>query len=650
MIRWSRALTVLASVALGTLTACSGGDSNEPDCDAIAAALVSRIEVEPASATVNLGDSLQLSAVAYSCAGPMSEVNSFTWHSANDGQVSVSSTGLVKAVTSGGAVEIVAAAQGKEGSAAIATRPVPLARVTVEPSTATVGVNRTSTLTARGFDAQGREITGRPVQWSSANIGIVTVDQTGRITGVAPGGPVAVTATIEGQSASAQVSVALVPVSTVTVAPPTATIAAGTTQQFTATIRDELGNALAGRAVNWTSSDPLIASVNASTGLVTGNKPGEITLTATSEGRSGTARVTVSIGAPARLAFVQQPSSVQAGSTMSPAVTVEIQDAAGNRVTTANQQITLASSPSVTVGGNTATAVGGVATFSDITMNTPGAYTLIASSPGLTSATSNGFTVTARPATRLAFVQQPTIDTAGKAITPAITVELQDVTGARVTTSGVPITIAIGNNPGGSTLGGTVTQNTVNGVATFSNLTLNKTGTGYTLTASSPGLTSATSSAFNILPGAPVGLRLVTQPCSGSATCSAGTPLAPSPQFEVLDANGNRVTTGTGSNASVTVARTAGPGSATLGGTTTVTAANGLVTFGNLILNRAGNGYVLTASSNGLTSASTAAFEVVSGSGSLLSITSTIPTSVVSGSTLPAISVQLLDANGNLVT
>jgi hypothetical protein len=47
MIRWSRALTALASVALGTLTACSGGDSNAPDCDAIAAALVSRIEVVP---------------------------------------------------------------------------------------------------------------------------------------------------------------------------------------------------------------------------------------------------------------------------------------------------------------------------------------------------------------------------------------------------------------------------------------------------------------------------------------------------------------------------------------------------------------------------------------------------------------------------
>jgi uncharacterized protein YjdB len=653
MTRWSRALASLASVALGVLAACSGSDSTDPDCDAIAAALVSRIEVEPPSATVNLGDSLQLSAAAYSCAGPMSEVNSFTWRSANDGQATVSETGLVKAMASGGAVTIFAAAQGKEGSSAITTRLVPVDRVTVEPSTATVGVNRTSTLTARAFDAQDREITGRPVSWSSGNIGIVTVDETGRITGVAPGGPVAVTATIEGKSAAAQVSVALVPVSTVTVVPPTATIAAGATQQFTATLRDELGNALTGRAVNWTSSDPNIASINASTGLATGNRPGTVTITATSEGRSGTAQLTVNIGAPARLAFLQGPSSVQAGSTMQPAVTVEIQDAAGNRVTTANSQvISLAVTPSsgVTLGGNTATAVNGVATFNSFTVSTAGTYTLTASSAGLTSATSSSFVVTARPATRVAFVQQPTIDTAGKAITPAITVELQDISGARVTTSGVPITIAIGNNPGGSTLGGTLTQNTVNGVATFNNLTLNRSGDGYTLTASATGLTSATSSAFNIVAGAPVRLALVTQPCTGTSVCTAGSILAPSPQFEILDANGNRVTSGTGSNASVTIARTAGPGNAILSGTTTRTAAGGLVTFGDLRLDRSGTGYVLTATSSGLTSAATAAFNVAAGTGSVLSITSNVPASVAVGTTLPTISVQLLDANSNPVT
>ena len=132
-------------------------------------------------------------------------------------------------------------------------------------------------------------------------------------------------------------------------------------------------------------------------------------------------------------------------------------------------------------------------------------------------------------------------------------------------------------------------------------------------------------------------------------TCAAGTALTPSPQFEVLDANDNRVTTGTGSNASVTVALTGGPGNATLSGTTTVVAANGLVTFGNLLVSRTGTGFILTASSTGLTSVATAPFTVGTGTGSL-SITTAIPASVVSGSTLPTISVQLLDANSAPLT
>ena len=55
-------------------------------------------------------------------------------------------------------------------------------------------------------------------------------------------------------------------------------------------------------------------------------------------------------------------------------------------------------------------------------------------------------------------------------------------------------------------------MNAVNGVATFSNLTLNQIGTGYTLTAAASGLTGATSPAFNVTVGPPVKLVFLSQP------------------------------------------------------------------------------------------------------------------------------------------
>lgn len=60
------------------------------------------------------------------------------------------------------------------------------------------------------------------------------------------------------------------------------------------------------------------------------------------------------------------------------------------------------------------------------------------------------------------------------------------------------VTIALVNNPGGSTLGGTLTVTAVNGKATFSGLTLDKAGNGYTLLVSASGLTSAITNSLNV--------------------------------------------------------------------------------------------------------------------------------------------------------
>ncbi len=83
------------------------------------------------------------------------------------------------------------------------------------------------------------------------------------------------------------------PVASVAVSPATASVAVGQTVQLTATPKDTSGTSLTGRSVSWATSAPGVATVSGS-GLARGVAAGTAVITGTSEGKSGTARVTVS--------------------------------------------------------------------------------------------------------------------------------------------------------------------------------------------------------------------------------------------------------------------------------------------------------------------------------------------------------------------
>src|SRR3989454_4494726 len=106
------------------------------------------------------------------------------------------------------------------------------------------------------------------------------------------------------------------------------------------------------------------------------------------------------------------------------------------------------------------------------------------------------------------------------AITPAVEVTAQDAGGNTATGFTGNITVAIGTNPSTGTLSGTKTVAAVAGVATFSGLSIDKAGTGYTLTATGAG--STTSTAFNITAGTATQLVFNAQP--STTTAGAGTP------------------------------------------------------------------------------------------------------------------------------
>ena len=148
----------------------------------------------------------------------------------------------------------------------------------------------------------------------------------------------------------------------------------------------------------------------------------------------------------------------------------------------------------------------------DPTSGAFGGSTTVASVYTVTLTASNGvspdatqtftLTVNAAAGAKLAVVQGPTNTVAGGAITPAVTVQVQDQYGNNVPTAGTSVTLALGTNPAMGTLGGTLTQSTdATGLATFAGVSIAKAGVGYTLAASSGALTGATSASFTVTPG-----------------------------------------------------------------------------------------------------------------------------------------------------
>ncbi len=195
--------------------------------------------------------------------------------------------------------------------------------------------------------------------------------------------------------------------------------------------------------------------------------------------------------------------------------------------------------------------------------------------------------------------QTPSRVTAGSGF--GLTVAAEDASGDVLTSYNGPLTVSLGSNPGGGTLGGTTTVTASNGVASFSGLTLTRAGSGYSLNISGVGLATGTSAAFAITPAAASQI-VVTQGPSGVAANTAFTVVA-----AVEDQYGNLVTS---ANNAVTIAIGTNPGVGTLGGTTTVSAVNGVVTFSNLKISKKGKGYTLKLTSAGLAGTTTDAFNV----------------------------------------
>jgi hypothetical protein len=382
-------------------------------------------------------------------------------------------------------------------------------------------------------------------------------------------------------------------------------------------------------------------------------------LTASSPGLTlATSRfIDIAPGAVDHLEFAVQPSNSNVLAGITPQVEVKAVDGLGNIATGFVDDVTMALDASSTglgalSGTLTKTAVNGVAAFSDLSIDLVGAYVLLATDAGGAGAgtqISTGFDITPAASNRLVFTTQPSTATAGQSIPVVLTA--QDAVGATLIgfNGDVTVTITAGTGINGATLSGTTTATSangrvVNGIATFNDLSIDKKGTGYRLSATATGLAGATSNTFTINTAPATRVVFFVHP----ATTAAGQTMA-SVVVQARDDFGNVDNNFVGQ---VGLGISSNPGNGTLTGTTPVNAIAGVATFSNLSIDKSGSPYRLTAQSSGLTSDISSAFSIIGGAADHLTFT-VAPTTNVAGADIsqpPDIQVTAFDALGNVAT
>jgi len=290
---------------IATIRATSGSLTDSLVVHVVAFGSLATVTIEPASATITVGDSgVYLQAVFRDSAGH-SLGGGASWFSSDTTVVFVypcgSCSGDQALGRAPGMATVFATSQGKTGQATITVgRANPVATVTVVPGSASLTGGDNATFTAQLRDAAGNILSNRSVSWSSTDASIVEITSVNgpsatilaRAAGLA-----SLRATSEGKTGEASISVAApAPVATVTVVPNTADLAVGDSGvTFRADLRDAAGNLLTNRSVSWSASDNSIISVSGSGALVLvqPRAVGSAVLSATSEGKTGQATITV---------------------------------------------------------------------------------------------------------------------------------------------------------------------------------------------------------------------------------------------------------------------------------------------------------------------------------------------------------------------
>ena len=252
---------------------------------------VTGVAVSPVTVTVALNATLQLTASI----SPATATNpALSWTSSDTSIATVSSSGLVTAVSVGSATITATTADG--GFAATSTITVPkvsVRSVTLQPLFDRLAVGGTEQLIATINPASA---TNPTVTWKSSNPAVAAVSSTGVVTALARGFAIITVTTADKRKSAACVLHVYEPVTGILVTPTTATIRIHEAKLLHATVSPATA---AEKEVTWKSNNPVVATVS-DHGTITGHSAGTATITATTVDGGKTASCVVTVVAPAK--------------------------------------------------------------------------------------------------------------------------------------------------------------------------------------------------------------------------------------------------------------------------------------------------------------------------------------------------------------
>lgn len=265
--------------------------------------------------------------------------------------------------------------------------------VTVGSVTVTLGVAQvisggTTTASAEVRSTTGAVLSGRSISWSSSSPSVATIDGAGAIVAVSAG-TTSITATSEGKSGSATLTVTPPPVASVSLSLAQSSVVAGSTTSASVVLRDNGGNTLTGRSIAFTSSNTGVATIDNSGGIVAVSA-GTTTITAMSEGKTGSATLTVIPPPVASISVSLAQSSLQVGGSTS--ASAVLRDA--NGVVLSDRSIAWSSSntavASVSASGVVTALAGGTASIMATSEGKSGMATVTVTLPPVASVTLSG--------------------------------------------------------------------------------------------------------------------------------------------------------------------------------------------------------------------------------------------------------------------